>query len=167
MFNLRSTFMKTFLVLALVALIFPVVNPVEAYTLGGYQSVSFSASNFGASASMTYTNNTQVTYRYIITTANQMHLMVELTNGTISGTTTNAFLTVKIPEGRTPVNTNTVSAKFAYDNGNSGTWVDCYVLETAGSNVLLIRQANGANFTTVTNAGRLAINTTFEVNEAP
>jgi len=157
------------LVLSLVLI--PGISPFQPQsvhaTLGGYQSVSYSSSNFGATGSMTFTNVTQNTYRYIIDTSNQMHLMVDLLNSNIGGTTTSAFLTVKIPEGRQSANTIQFPALIAYNNGSDGVWEAAYVIASAGSNSLLIRRASGANFTTVTGTFRLNINTMLEVSEAP
>lgn len=156
------------LVIALVGVTQFATQPVKATLGGAYQTVSYNAANFGTYGNaMTWSPGTQNTYRYNVDVNNQMHLMLDVTNGSISGTTASAFITVKIPEGRTSVNTINQVSQFATDNGNSGTWQTGYCLAGAANSLLYCRLASGANFSAVSGTFRFNINTVLEVSDAP
>jgi hypothetical protein len=102
------------------------------------------------------------TFRYNINADNKMHLMLDTIDGVISGTTTNAFLAVHIPGGRTSRNTVT-SPCLAHDSGTaSGNWESCYVIETEDSPWLLIRRSSEANWTAQSHL-RLDLNIEIEL----
>jgi hypothetical protein len=136
-------------------------------TLGGYSNMPYDAGNIFPTQSMTVSNFTVNSYRYVVDVNNQMHLMVDAYNGTLGGTFASAFLCVKIPEGRTAHTTVTVPALIATDNGNSGTWEAAYGLVSANSGAICFRRASGANFVAATGTFRLDANVTLEVNDAP
>lgn len=167
---MKSLLTTILLLLILIICFVPLAErPVHAVLGGAYQTVSYSSSNFGTypSGTMTWSPGTQVTYRYNVDVNNRMHLMVDVKSGSISGTTASQFITVKIPEGRTAVNTLTSVAQIATDDGNSGTWQTGYCLTSAGSGLLYCRLASGANFSTVSNTFRFDINNVLEVSDAP
>jgi hypothetical protein len=143
-------------------------RPVHA-TLGtgAYTTVPYDSTNFGATAGMTFAVGTQNTYRYNVDDNKQLHLMVDILNSSTSGAPASAFITVKIPEGRTAGRTVTSAALMATDNGNAGVWETCYVIASQGSNSLLIRRASGANWPIISNTLRIDLNLTLEVNDAP
>lgn len=128
-------------------------KPVQAtlgsieYKYSPFHNNGFGAStDFGGTSGLVWTQPVNfgvlpanvLTFRYAITpmpslqypSSGQMHLQVAAYAGTISGTTTNAFITLRIPEGKVANATTVVPVKWTTDTA-TGDWQEayCYIVE--------------------------------------
>lgn len=122
-----------------------------------WSDVVYSAGNFTASGSMTWTvtSGQQLTYSYILS-GHVMTISFAISPSTLGGTPSN-YLYIAIPAGKTAIK-KTANAIAIYNNSTSqlGT-----VFAVAGQSKLYITKADGSNFTldsTTDITGQITIN---------
>ena len=156
---------RSLFVTMLCLVLFAVVAQASVSSNGNYVTMDYADLHIGSNNGMgvTISSGGVNTNRYLLdANRHQIHWMLDLIGLTTSGTTTNSFILIQIPEGKYGNVTVTNDCKVQV---NGAAWENCYVITGNGFNSLYIRRQSEANWP-VTNNIRLNLNQTFEYRDS-
>lgn len=161
------------IILAMLIITILSTNLIAASTYdynGSYATMAYADFVIGGSGSMTVSapyaagvspSNVNSNRYSLDTSAKRIHWTLDLTNLSIGGTRTNAFITIQLPESKQSNVTVTVPC-LAQDAG--GAWQTCYVIATEWSGTLLVRLSSESNWS-ASSSTRLNINLILEYRD--